>query len=192
MAGGSTCSLPGCPTNAAEIYDPVANTFSIVTGGMTVPRFNHTATLLTNGDVVVAGGYSSCGSSCSAEASTELFDPVAGAFTSGPPEATGLAGHTGTLVANGNVLLIGGINAGVTLASDELYQPTSLTPPGLGSITVAPASSSLMPGQSEPLVATGTFNDSSTQTLQSVIWSSSNTSVATISNSAGSAGIVNA
>ena len=171
VAGGSTCSLPGCPTNAAEIYDPVASTFSIVTGGMIVPRFNHTATLLTNGDVVVAGGYSSCGSACSAEASTELFDPVAGAFTSGPPEATGLAGHTGTLMANGDVLLIGGINAGVTLAGDELCQPTSLTPPGLASITVAPASSSLMPGQSESLVATGTFNDSSTQTLQSVIWS---------------------
>ena len=192
VAGGSTCSLPGCPTNAAEVYDPVANTFSMVTGGMIVPRFNHTATLLTTGDVVVAGGYSSCGSSCNAEASTELFDPVAGTFTSGPPMATGLAGHTGTLVANGNVLLIGGINAGVTVASDELYQPTSLTPPGLVSITVAPAISSLMPGQSEPLVATGTFNDSSTQTLQSVIWSSSNPSVATISNSAGSAGIVNA
>src|SRR5208283_5398768 len=192
VAGGSTCSLPGCPTNAAEIYDPVASTFSIVTDGMIVPRFNHTATLLTNGDVVVAGGYSLCGSSCSAEASTELFDPVAVAFTSGLPEATGLASHSGTLVANGNVLLIGGINAGVTLASDELYQPSSLTPPGLGSITVAPASSSLMPGQSEPLVATGTFNDSSTQTLQSVIWSSSNPSVATISNSAGSAGIANA
>src|ERR1039457_6315365 len=83
VAGGSTCSLPGCPTNAAEIYDPVASTFSIVTDGMIVPRFTHTATLLTNGVVVVAGGYSSCGSSCSAEASTELFDPVAGAFTSG-------------------------------------------------------------------------------------------------------------
>src|SRR5208282_5238981 len=77
VSGGSTCSLPGCPTNAAEIYDPVANAFSIVTGGMIVPRFNHTATLLTNGDVVVAGGYSLCGCSCSAEASTELFDPVA-------------------------------------------------------------------------------------------------------------------
>src|SRR5208282_5555791 len=104
VAGGSTCSLPGCPTNAAEIYDPGANTFSIVTGGMIVPRFNHTATLLTDSDVVVAGGYSSCGSSCSAEASTEIFDPVAGAFSSGPPVATGLAGHTGTLVANGDVL----------------------------------------------------------------------------------------
>src|ERR1035437_536960 len=191
VAGGSTCNLPGCPTNAAEIYDPVANTFSVVAGGMIVARFNHTATLLTNGDVVVAGGYSSCASSCSSEASTEFYDPVAGTFTSGQPVATALASHTGTLVPNGNVLLIGGINAGVTLASDQWYQPTSLTPPGL-SVTVAPASLFLMPGQTQPLVATGTFNDGSTQTLQSVIWSSSNPSVAVISNSSGSAGIVNA
>lgn len=192
VAGGSTCNLPGCPTNAAEIYDPVANTFSIVTGGMSVPRFNHTATLLTNGDVVVAGGYSSCSSSCTGETSTEFFDPVAGTFTSGQPVATALAGHTGTLVSNGDVLLIGGINAGVTLASDEWYEPTTLTPPGLVSVTVAPASLFLTPGQIRQLVATGTFNDGSTQTLQSVIWNSSNASAAAISNSAGSAGIVNA
>jgi hypothetical protein len=185
VSGGSTCSLPGCPTNAAEIYDPGANTFSVVTGGMIVPRFHHTATLLTNGEVIVAGGYSSCGSSCSEEASTELFDPVAGAFTSAQPLANAMAGHSATLLANGNVLLIGGINAGVTLAGDQLYEPTSLTPPGLVSIAVSPANSTLMPGQSEPLVATGTFGDGSTQTLHSVIWSSSNPSVAAIGNPGG-------
>ena len=192
VSGGSTCNLPGCPTNAAEIYDPVANTFSSIPAGMNVPRFNHTATLTTNGDVVVAGGYSSCGSSCTGEASTEFFDPVAGTFSSGQPVTTALAGHTGTLLANGNVLLIGGINAGVTLASDEWYQPTSFTPAGLVSVTVAPANLFLAPGQTQQMVATGTFNDGSTQTLQSVIWNSSNSSAAVISNSPGSAVIVNA
>jgi trimeric autotransporter adhesin len=192
VAGGSTCNLPGCPTNAAEIYDPVANASTLVSGGMNVARFNHSATLTTNGQVVIAGGFSSCGSSCTSEASTEFFDPAAGTFTSGQSVATGLAGHTGTLLANGNVLLIGGINAGVTLSSDEWYQPTSFTPTGLLSITVAPTSLFLMPGQSQQLVATGTFNDGSTQTLQSVIWTSSNPSAALISNSTGTAGIANA
>jgi uncharacterized protein YjdB len=192
VSGGSTCSLPGCPTNAAEIFDPVANTFTLVSGGMNVPRFDHSATLTTNGQVVIAGGFSSCTSSCTSEASTEFFDPIASTFTSGQSVATALAGHTGTLLANGNVLLIGGINAGVTLGSDEWYQPTSFTPTNLVSIAVAPASSFLMPGQTQQFVATGTFNDGSTQTLQSVIWSSSNSSAAVISNSTGSAGIVNA
>ncbi len=191
VTGGSTCNLPGCPTQSAEIYDPVANTFSVLSN-MNVARFNHTATLLTNGDVVVAGGYSSCGSTCTGDATTEFFDPVAGTFSPGQSVATALANHTGTLLANGNVLLVGGINAGVTLASDEWYQPISLTPPGLLSLTVAPASLFLMPGQTQQLVATGAFNDGSTQTLQSVIWNSSNPSAADISNSPGSSGIVNA
>ena len=158
VAGGSTCVLPGCPTNAAEIYDPVANTFTVVGGGIDVPRFNHTATLLTNGQVTIAGGFSSCSSSCTSEASTEFFDPVAGVFTASTAVANALAGQTGTLTANGNVLLIGGINAGVTLASDEWYQPTSLTPPNLVSIALTPATLLLMPGQTQQLVATGTFN----------------------------------
>jgi len=192
VAGGSTCNLPGCPTNAAEIYDPVANTFTLVSAGMNVSRFDHTATLTTNGDVVVAGGFSSCASSCTGEASTEFFDPVAGTFTIGQPVPTALAGHTGTLLANGNVLLVGGINAGVTLASDEWYQPTSFTPANLVSITVAPASLFLAPGQTQQLVATGTFNDGRTQTLQSVIWNSSNPSTGVISNAPGSAGMVRA
>jgi hypothetical protein len=190
VAGGSTCSWPGCPTNAAEIYDPVANTFTLVPGGTNVPRFHHSATLTTNGQVVIVGGFSSCASSCTSEASTEFFDPVAGSFTSGQPVATALAGHTGTLLPNGNVLLVGGINAGVTLASDEWYQPISFTPANLVSIAVAPASLFLMSGQTQQLVATGTFNDGSTQTLQSVIWNSSNPSAAVISNSPGTAGIV--
>jgi N-acetylneuraminic acid mutarotase/uncharacterized protein YjdB len=192
VSGGSTCGLPGCPTNVAEIYDPVANTFTLVSGGMNVPRFNHSATLTTNGQVVIAGGFSSCGSSCTSETSTEFFDPVAGIFTSDQPVANPLAGHTGTLLANGNVLLIGGINAGVTLAGDEWYQPNSFTPTGLVSVTVTPANSYLAPGQTQQFIATGTFNNGSTQTLQSVIWNSSNPSAAVVSNSSGSAGMVNA
>ena len=190
VVGGSTCNLPGCLSNAAEIYDPVANTFTIVAGGLAVPRFNHTATLLSNGGVLVAGGYSSCGSSCSSEASTELFDPVAGKFSLGQSLATARAGQTAIRIANGNVFISGGINAGVALATDEWYQPASLTPAGLASLTVAPANALLIPGQTEQLVATGTFKDGSTETLQSVTWSSSNPPVASISNSPGSAGFI--
>jgi hypothetical protein len=94
VAGGSTCALPGCPINVAEVYDPVANTFATVSGGMTVSRFNHSATLTTNGQVYVAGGFSSCGSSCTSEASTEVFDPVAGSFSSGQPMTNALSGQT--------------------------------------------------------------------------------------------------
>ena len=38
------------PVGTAELYDPVANTFSL-TGSLTTPRGYHTATLLSNGEV---------------------------------------------------------------------------------------------------------------------------------------------
>ena len=56
IAGGSTCAPPGCPTNAAR-YDPVANAFTSVSGGMTVSRFSQSATLTTNGQVYITSKY---------------------------------------------------------------------------------------------------------------------------------------
>ena len=190
IAGGSTC-LPGCPTSEGEMIYP-GSQVGLLLNGMSVPRFNHTATLTTNGTVVIAGGYSSCATSCTEEATTEIFDPVAGTFSAGQPVATPLAEHTATLVGNGDVLLIGGIDAGTTLAASQWYQPTSLTPPGLVSITFSPANSFLALGEATQLVATGTFSNGSTQALQGVVWNSSNPSVATVSNSVGSVGNVNA
>ena len=43
-------------TASAEIYDPATETFS-PTGSLAAPRYNHTATLLPNGQVLIAGGY---------------------------------------------------------------------------------------------------------------------------------------
>jgi hypothetical protein len=41
---------------SAKVYDPAAPTFT-ATGGMSVPRQGHTATLLPNGQVLIAGGF---------------------------------------------------------------------------------------------------------------------------------------
>jgi len=66
----------------------------------------------------------------------------------------------------------------------------SATIPSLISIEVAPGASGLNVGQSQPLTATGTFSDGSTQDLTALVtWASSDTVVATISNAAGSEGI---
>jgi hypothetical protein len=189
VAGGSTCDPLTCPTNTAELYNATTNTFQATVGPMNVARVGQTATLLTNGQVVLTGGNSSCQSNpCTTELSTETYDPVASVFTTGPAMTTARTGHSATLLLSGSVLLVGGMANGATLSSIEPYQPSSLTPSGLVSITVAPASSSVGVGDAEQFTATGTFTGGSTSTLQSVIWSSSSGAVASIDNSGGSAG----
>jgi hypothetical protein len=60
----------------------------------------------------------------------------------------------------------------------------------LESIAVTPADPSLAQGETEPLTATGTYSNGSTENLtDQVTWGSSASSVATISNTAGSQGV---
>jgi prolyl-tRNA editing enzyme YbaK/EbsC (Cys-tRNA(Pro) deacylase) len=62
---------------SAELYDPGTGAFS-GTGSMTAVRSYHTATLLADGRVLIAGGHNAA----TDLAPAELFDPVAGTFTS--------------------------------------------------------------------------------------------------------------
>ena len=189
ISGGSTCATPGCPVSSAELYNPVAGTFAN-TGALSVPRFNHSATLLTNGQVLVAGGYSSCTATCTSETTAELFDPSAGTFSSTQALSTARSGQTATLVPSGDVVIAGGTSAGATLASIDFYQPSALTPPGLTSITVTPANQSIPGNMAQQFVALGTFSGGATQTLRSAVWTSSNQTVTGITNDSSGVGYV--
>ena len=83
----------------------------------------HTATLLPNGQVLVAGG--SNGSLGTSLASAELYDPATGAWTVTGSLDTARALHTATLLRNGQVLVVGGSFDCSTGASAELYDPAS-------------------------------------------------------------------
>ena len=74
------------------------------TGSLHDARYWHTATLLPNGKVLVAGGYDHSGTLASAE----LYDPASGTWTTTGSLTTARDSHTATLLPNGKVLVAGG------------------------------------------------------------------------------------
>jgi hypothetical protein len=91
---------------------------------------------------------------------------------------------TGTLLDNGMVLIAGGF-----IATAELYEPATRTPPDLESIAITPERSTLSSEETEHFIATGIFRDGSRQKLASVTWRSSDPAVAQISNDASNHGV---
>ncbi len=100
---------------------------------MTTPRSTHTATLLRDGRVLVAGGLTEGPAGLTPTSTAELYDPRTGSFSPTGSMATPRYGHTATVLADGRVLVTGGNGTtGAYLPSAELYDPGTgqFTPTG--------------------------------------------------------------
>jgi len=103
---------------ASELFDPATDTFSFTSYRNGIGSYDTTATLLTNGKVLVAGGSGDFGFSANAD----LYDPSTGRFFAAGNMIRARAGHTATLLRDGMVLITGGY---VSASSAELYDPVN-------------------------------------------------------------------
>jgi hypothetical protein len=129
-------------TAAAEIFDPATGKFSS-TGSMTEGRWGHTATLLEDGRVLIAGGgvEHSMGdvrrtmatprrptgnATMSMVATAEIYDPSTGKFTKTGSMTEPRDGASAVRLQDGRVLIVGGGDEGnLAVASAELYDPAA-------------------------------------------------------------------
>jgi hypothetical protein len=133
IVGGrnSTCFI-SCPIRVwatAEIYDPANGAFS-PTGSLHLARFSHTATLLPDGRVLVAGGTTTDLPFTDLIESVEIYDPATGTFSEAGRMLRPRSQHQATLLGDGTVLLSGGRSeSDGTLASPtvESFNPATGT-----------------------------------------------------------------
>jgi hypothetical protein len=108
---------------SAQLYDPATGKFS-KTGSLLNPASSGSATLLPNGEVLIAGAFGVGGFKDKLATTTELYDPTTGTFRAGAsmPSIRGL--FAVATLRDGRVLFIGGTTNGVDeLATAVIFDP---------------------------------------------------------------------
>jgi hypothetical protein len=156
--GGGRCGRGSCGmTASAELYDPVTGTFT-ATGNLNIGRAYQTATLLSNGEVLVAGGYVS-GAEYQITATTEIYNPATGTFSLGSNMTKPRTGHIATLLPGGSVLVAGpDTSAEVYNPSTGSFSPTGSSATPLQVFYGAPQCSSVLLDDGRVLFITAVVN----------------------------------
>ena len=102
--------------------------------GLTIPRFGHSMTVLADGRILVAGGFTSCGANgkCAATDSVEIIDMESGKIETLAPMTEKRAMHTAVALNDGSVLFIGGVQSlnATQQTKEEKFENFPLLPYG--------------------------------------------------------------
>lgn len=124
LTGGQT-NNNGDGTDTAEIYDPATRTFTSVSSRMISPRGGHSSVLLSNGTVLVMGGYNN---ECVPLDTAEIFNPATQNFTALTSRmAQGREGADATVLEDGMVLVTGGGSSDNAFDTAEAFDPVTQT-----------------------------------------------------------------
>ena len=162
MGGGLGLAGANRYHKSAELFDPATGNSTRTTGFMAYSSALHTATLLNNGNVLVAGGWDSAKSHNDAQ----LYNPNTGLFTATGSMTFARSAHTATLLNNGMVLITGGYDGAVPMASAELYNPVTGLFTTIGPMHVArSAHTATLLNNGKVLIAGGTPANTRLRTL---------------------------
>jgi Galactose oxidase, central domain len=132
IAGGQDNNL--VDQGSAELYDAAAGSFIATTGNMTEPRQHHTASLLSNGNVLIAGGFGTS----DALQSAEIFQPATQSFAATGVMSDQRVFHAAAALKSGEVLVAGGVDDGAfVVPSADLFESTTGTFSNAGNMTDA-------------------------------------------------------
>lgn len=107
--------------SSAELFNPSDNSWIATTGNMSTGRQSHTATLLTTGKVLIAGGLGATNGT--ERSSAELYDPANGTFSGTGSMSQARNSHKAVRLLDGRVLVVGGSANNSPLNSAEIYDP---------------------------------------------------------------------
>lgn len=136
LCGGDSYSNPETWLHSVEIFNPTTNMWAL-TGPMNDGRVGHTATVIANGKVLVAGGHG-----VASFDSAELYDPTTEVWTRTGSMHRSRSFHSATLLADGRVLVSGGYDLtdgasnGGGAPEAEIYDPTSGMWTQVGSLAI--------------------------------------------------------
>jgi N-acetylneuraminic acid mutarotase len=114
----------GNAAKAVVLPDAAPASVAVATGALNFGRYNHAASLLSNGSALTNGMVLVTGGFGNNPKSTELYNPTDNHWYPAGNMNEARALHTSTLLRNGKVLIIGGYNyTSGTLSTIEIFDP---------------------------------------------------------------------